>query len=117
MRIWNEGGYLDSFLGHFSSAIEKALSIGFFGVIGILLLGILLMLGIRLYRANPKEKPECLIGQFVPIAIGIGTWNLNRVFLGPVFVDMVLAFIVIFTYKFPSTCSKSCPFVPEFSRP
>jgi putative membrane protein len=57
MRIWNEGATLILFAVVFLVILKSALS-WIFGVIGIIVLGILLMLGIRLYRRIQKKNPN-----------------------------------------------------------
>ena len=57
MRIWNEGATLILFAVVFLAIIKNALN-WVFGVVGILALGILLMLGIRLYKRIRKKNPD-----------------------------------------------------------
>ncbi|MCW5516383.1 CopD family protein [Muriicola sp. Z0-33] len=56
MRIWNEGATLILFAVVFLAILKNAFN-WVYGLIGILVLGILLMLGIRLYR-RIREKDE-----------------------------------------------------------
>ena len=57
MRIWNEGATLILFAVVFLVILKSAFN-WIFGVIGIIVLGILLMLGIRLYRRIQKQNPN-----------------------------------------------------------
>jgi len=57
MRIWNEGATLILFAVVFLVILKSAFN-WIFGVIGIFVLGILLMLGIRLYRHIQKKNPN-----------------------------------------------------------
>jgi len=57
MRIWNEGATLILFAIVFLVILKSAFN-WIFGVIGIFVLGILLMLGIRLYRRIQKKNPN-----------------------------------------------------------
>jgi putative membrane protein len=57
MRIWNEGATLILFAVVFLVILKSAFN-WIFGVIGIIILGILLMLGIRLYRRIQKKNPN-----------------------------------------------------------
>lgn len=57
MRIWNEGATLILFAIIFLVLVKSAIN-WIFGVIGILVLGILLMLGIRLYKRIRDKNPE-----------------------------------------------------------
>jgi len=57
MRIWNEGATLILFAVVFLVILKSAFN-WIFGVIGIFVLGILLMLGIRLYRRIQKKNPN-----------------------------------------------------------
>ena len=57
MRIWNEGATLILFAVVFLVILKSAFN-WIFGVIGIILLGILLMLGIKLYRSIQRKNPE-----------------------------------------------------------
>ena len=57
MRIWNEGATLILFAVVFLVILKSAFN-WIFGVIGIIVLGILLMLGIRLYRRIQKKNPN-----------------------------------------------------------
>ena len=56
MRIWNEGATLILFAVVFLAILKSTFN-WIFGVIGILILGILLMLGIRIYK-NIREKKQ-----------------------------------------------------------
>lgn len=55
MRIWNEGATLILFAVVFLVILKSAFN-WIFGVIGIIVLGVLLMLGIRLYRRIQKKN-------------------------------------------------------------
>ena len=57
MRIWNEGATLILFAVIFLVVLKSAFN-WIFGVIGIIVLGILLMLGIRLYRRIQEKNPN-----------------------------------------------------------
>ena len=57
MRIWNEGATLILFAVVFLVILKSAFN-WIFGVIGIIVLGILLMLGIRLYRRIQQKNPN-----------------------------------------------------------
>ncbi len=57
MRIWNEGATLILFSVVFLVILQSAFN-WIFGVIGIIVLGILLMLGIRLYRRIQEKNPN-----------------------------------------------------------
>lgn len=57
MRIWNEGATLILFAVVFLVILKSAFN-WIFGVVGIIVLGILLMLGIRLYRRIQKKNPN-----------------------------------------------------------
>lgn len=57
MRIWNEGATLILFAVVFLVILKSAFN-WIFGVIGIIVLGILLMLGIRLYKRIQKKNPN-----------------------------------------------------------
>ena len=57
MRIWNEGATLILFAVVFLVILKSAFN-WIFGVIGIIFLGILLMLGIRLYRRIQEKNPN-----------------------------------------------------------
>jgi putative membrane protein len=57
MRIWNEGATLILFAVVFL-VILKSTFTWIFGVVGIIVLGILLMLGIRLYRRIQQKNPN-----------------------------------------------------------
>lgn len=56
MRIWNEGATLFLFAIVFLAILKNAFN-WIYGVVGLVLLGILLMLGIRLYR-HYREKRD-----------------------------------------------------------
>jgi len=57
MRIWNEGATLILFAVVFLAVLKNAFN-WIFGVVGILVLGILLMLGIKLYKRIRNSNPE-----------------------------------------------------------
>jgi len=57
MRIWNEVATLVLFAVVFLVILKSAIN-WIFGVIGILVLGILLMLGIRLYKRIREKNPN-----------------------------------------------------------
>ncbi len=57
MRIWNEGATLILFAVVFLVVLKSAFN-WIFGVIGIIILGILLVLGIRLYRRIQEKNPN-----------------------------------------------------------
>lgn len=57
MRIWNEGATLILFAVVFL-VILKSTFTWIFGLVGILVLGILLLLGIKLYKRIRKRNPE-----------------------------------------------------------
>lgn len=57
MRIWNEGATLILFAVVFLVILKSALN-WIYGVIGILVLAILLMLGIRLYKRIRDKNPD-----------------------------------------------------------
>ena len=57
MRIWNEGATLILFAVVFLVILKSAFN-WIFGVIGMIVLGILLMLGIRLYRRIQEKNPN-----------------------------------------------------------
>ena len=57
MRIWNEGATLLLFAIVFLVIVQSAIN-WIFGVIGIIVLGVLLMLGIRLYKRIRDKNPE-----------------------------------------------------------
>ncbi len=57
MRIWNEGATLILFAVVFLVILKNAFN-WIFGVIGIVVLGIFLMLGIKLYKRMRKSNPE-----------------------------------------------------------
>lgn len=57
MRIWNEGATLILFAVVFLVILKNAFN-WIFGVVGIIVLGILLMLGIRLYKKIQDKNPN-----------------------------------------------------------
>jgi putative membrane protein len=57
MRIWNEGATLILFAIVFLVILKHSFN-WIFGVVGIIVLGILLMLGIKLYKRIRKKNPE-----------------------------------------------------------
>lgn len=57
MRIWNEGATIILFAVIFLAILKSAVS-WIFGVIGIVVLGVLLMLGIRLYKRIREKNTE-----------------------------------------------------------
>ncbi len=57
MRIWNEGATLILFAVIFLVVLKSAFN-WIYGVIGILVLGVLLMLGIKLYKRIRQKNPE-----------------------------------------------------------
>jgi len=57
MRIWNEGATLILFAVVFLVVLQSTFN-WIFGVIGIIALGVLLMLGIRLYRRIQEKNPN-----------------------------------------------------------
>ena len=57
MRIWNEGATIVLFAVIFLVFLKDAIN-WIFGVVGIFVLGILLMLGIKLYKNIRKKNPE-----------------------------------------------------------
>ncbi len=57
MRIWNEGATLILFAVIFLVILKNAIN-WVFGVIGILVLGVLLMLGFKLYKNIREKNPE-----------------------------------------------------------
>ena len=57
MRIWNEGATLILFAIVFLVILKHSFN-WIFGVLGIIFLGILLMLGIKLYKRIRKKNPE-----------------------------------------------------------
>lgn len=57
MRIWNEGATLILFAVVFL-AVTKSATHWVYGVLGIIGLGVLLMLGIRLYRKIQEKNPD-----------------------------------------------------------
>lgn len=57
MRIWNEGATLILFAIVFLAILKNSFH-WIFGVVGILILGVLLILGIRLYKILRKKGEE-----------------------------------------------------------
>lgn len=57
MRLWNEGATLILFAVIFLVILKSAVN-WIFGVVGIIVLGILLMLGIKLYKRIREKNPE-----------------------------------------------------------
>jgi putative membrane protein len=57
MRIWNEGATLVLFAVTFLVILKSAFN-WIYGVVGIFVLAILLMLGIRLYKRIRDKNPE-----------------------------------------------------------
>lgn len=57
MRIWNEGATIILFAVVFLVILRSAVN-WIFGVVGIIGLGVLLMLGIRLYKKVREKNPE-----------------------------------------------------------
>lgn len=57
MRIWNEGATIILFSVVFL-AVTKSASHWIWGVVGIIVLGVTLMLGIRLYRKIQEKNPN-----------------------------------------------------------
>lgn len=57
MRIWNEGATLILFAVIFLVILKSAFN-WIYGVIGLVVLGTLLMLGIKLYRRIRDNNPE-----------------------------------------------------------
>jgi putative membrane protein len=57
MRVWNEGATLILFAVVFLVILKSAFN-WIFGVVGIIVLGILLMLGIKLYKRIRNKNPE-----------------------------------------------------------
>lgn len=57
MRIWNEGATIILFAVVFLAVTKSAVN-WIWGVFGIIALGILLMLGIRLYRKIQEKNPD-----------------------------------------------------------
>ena len=57
MRIWNEGATLILFAIVFLAILKNAFN-WIFGVVGIVILGILLMLGIKIYKRVRNRNPE-----------------------------------------------------------
>ncbi len=57
MRIWNEGSTIILFSVIFLVVVRDAVN-WIYGVIGIILLSVLLMLGIKLYKKNRDKNPD-----------------------------------------------------------
>src|SRR5690606_31566091 len=57
MRIWNEGATIILFAVVFLAVLKNAFN-WIYGLVGMLLLALLLMLGIRLYRRIRDRNPE-----------------------------------------------------------
>lgn len=57
MRIWNEGATLILFAVIFLVVLKSAVN-WIFGVVGIIVLGVLLMLGIKLYKRIQAKNPN-----------------------------------------------------------
>ncbi|MEO9893685.1 CopD family protein [Aurantibacter sp.] len=57
MRIWNEGATLILFAIIFLVMLRNALN-WIYGVVGLIIFGILLMLGIKLYKRIREKNPE-----------------------------------------------------------
>ena len=57
MRIWNEGATLILFAIVFLVVLKSAVN-WLYGLAGIIVLGILLMLGIRLYKRIRDKNPD-----------------------------------------------------------
>lgn len=57
MRIWNEGATLILFAIVFLVILKSSIN-WIFGVVGIIVLGIMLMLGIKLYKRIRNKNPE-----------------------------------------------------------
>lgn len=57
MRIWNEGATFILFAVVFLVILKSTLS-WIFGVTGIIVLGILIMLGFRKYKSIREKNPE-----------------------------------------------------------
>ena len=57
MRIWNEGATFILFAIVFLVILKSAIS-WIFGVVGIVVLGILLMLGFKLYKRIRAKNPD-----------------------------------------------------------
>ena len=57
MRIWNEGATIILFAIIFLVVLKSAVN-WIFGVVGIIVLGVLLMLGIKLYKRIRANNPE-----------------------------------------------------------
>ena len=57
MRIWNEGATIILFAVVFLVILKSAFS-WVYGVVGIIVLGVLLMLGIKLYKRIRDKNPD-----------------------------------------------------------
>lgn len=57
MRLWNEGATFILFVVVFLVILKSAIN-WIFGVIGILVLGVLLMLGFKIYKNVRRKNPE-----------------------------------------------------------
>jgi putative membrane protein len=57
MRLWNEGATFILFAVVFLVILKSAIN-WIFGVIGILVLGVLLMLGFKIYKNVRRKNPE-----------------------------------------------------------
>ena len=57
MRIWNEGATFILFAVVFLALLKNALN-WVFGVVGIFILGVLIMIGFKLYKNIRKKNPE-----------------------------------------------------------
>jgi putative membrane protein len=57
MRLWNEGATFILFAVVFLVILKNAIN-WIFGILGILILGILLMLGFKLYKSVRKRNPD-----------------------------------------------------------
>ena len=57
MRIWNEGATVVLFAVTFLAILKNAFN-WIYGLVGIIVLGVLLMLGIKLYKRFREKNPE-----------------------------------------------------------
>ncbi len=57
MRIWNEGATVVLFAVTFLAILKNAFN-WIYGLVGIIVLGVLLMLGIKLYKRLREKNPE-----------------------------------------------------------
>lgn len=57
MRVWNEGATLILFAIVFLVILKSTIN-WIFGVVGIIVLGVLLMLGIKLYKRIRQKNPD-----------------------------------------------------------